>query len=72
MNDNICALPGEVQRGVRQKDRASRFADSVYDLIDEWRKREGITPGEVVGVLEWVKLDVFYGAEDTPPEGGEK
>ena len=70
MNDNIHALPSEVQRGVRQKDRASRFSDSVYDLIDEWRKREGITSGEVVGVLEWVKLDVFYSAEDMPPEEG--
>ena len=70
MNDNIHALPSEVQRGVRQKDRASRFAEAVYDLIEEWRVREGITHGELVGVLEWVKLDVFYGAEDTPPEEG--
>ena len=71
MNDNICALPGEVQRGVRQKDRASRFAEAVYDLIEEWRVREGITHGELVGALEWAKLDVYhsapYEAQDDEP-----
>ena len=37
------------------------FQDALYDLIDEHARRGNMTYGEMIGIIEVVKIDLMLG-----------